>query len=526
MAYTADDTAIMEDLEDLFAWNPQPFRLATKEMGGSFSTTTRDPSWYDMHLAPDRICRKIVHAKDLHRKVAAVVDEKLRVIRERGISLDPPSARGYTDKIDRQLMLRRTSNPAQNELSIQSYYSKLTSEFCVYVASTLALHPHIWRAVVEWSPTPFAQVDAVCDGSLRLLYLYGGSKRQADGTMKHSGPDFVDPNLWQELLEISEKYGDMATWEMKSVSVGDGSLMLGVMALATGKESFEWLVCMGGEDHRFKSGHYAPCTTQLMDDPDTMSRFALEDAQLTSQAYSDASLDEILDDALRRGGSSLEKVQEFDRKLMQEAKGTVHEGAKHKGGEVTEAPTSKAGNLESGPPNSVPPHASEGELPSARPNGFWKSATSAFRKRSQDDHVPSSKPADSSSVSPASALHKLSQCLRAPQKGKLKISTALKPFNLRRKSSRKRSPSKSPRKNARAGTKDKKADRYGGPDEGEGEGLEPGEDGRPLTAHSVIQQVSYLVWSPLICERKPYFIVIGMGSSGTCTIYHLHPPLR
>jgi polyhydroxyalkanoate synthesis regulator phasin len=131
----------------------------------------------------------------------------------------------------------------------------------------------------------------------------------------------------------------MATWEMKSVSVRDGSLMLGVMALATGKEPFEWLVCQGGEDHKFKRRRRFPRTKQLMDDPETMSKFALDNAQLTFQTYSDTSLEEILDDALRRGGSSLEEVREFDRQLIQEAKGTAYNDAKQKVEEITRMKT-------------------------------------------------------------------------------------------------------------------------------------------------------------------------------------------
>jgi hypothetical protein len=39
-------------------------------------------------------------------------------------------------------------------------------------------------------------------------------------------------------MEVCNKYGDMATWEMKSLSVGDGAFMLGILALAAGKEQF------------------------------------------------------------------------------------------------------------------------------------------------------------------------------------------------------------------------------------------------------------------------------------------------
>jgi hypothetical protein len=155
MSDAHDNSAILEDLEDLFSWNPPPIRLATKEMGGSFSTRTRDPGWYDKHLALNRICKRIVHVKDLRRKVAAIVDDKLKTILDRNITLEPPTAPAYMRKAARELRIVR-SNPAQNELSIQTYYLQMTAAFCVHVASALALHPHTWESVIEWCLVPEA----------------------------------------------------------------------------------------------------------------------------------------------------------------------------------------------------------------------------------------------------------------------------------------------------------------------------------------------------------------------------------
>jgi hypothetical protein len=484
MSDAGDNSAILEDLEDLFSWCPSPFRLATEARGGSLSTYTREPAWYDKHLAPDRICKKIVHVKDLHRKVAAVVDEKLQDIRSRGIVLDPPTARGYVDKEDRRLMLLMTGNPAQNELSIQSYYDKVTSNFCIRVASTLALHPQIWRSVVEWTPVPITQGDAVCDGSLKLLFCLDSVKRERDQTVKHNGPHFVDEHLWHELMEVSEKYGDMAIWEMKSVSVGDGSLMLGIMALATGKEQFKWLVCKGGDDHTSKrKGHYAPPTRQLQDDPETRSKFGLDD----SNTDSDLTVDVILDQALVRGGSSLERVKEFDRKLIEDAKGIAQEYTEQEG---------NGGDLESRTPSCTLPTASPGEATSVSLTGFGKSIRTALRKWSQDEQGSSSRTAhpslpETKTTLPTSSHH---SDVCSPKKGKLKIFIE-QPFKFRRKPSQKRSSSKSPRKQAHPVANNKTRDKPGGDGEREdghdNGGVGDNECERPLTAQSVLQQVSH-----------------------------------
>jgi hypothetical protein len=101
--------------------------------------------------------------------------------------------------------------------------------------------------VEEASQSPVRGGDATCDGSLQFPYKFH-QKRALDGSVKK--PDFIDAGLWQEMMEVHKKYRDIATWEIKSLSVGDAGVMLGVMAMATGKEPFEWKTCPGGKEHR------------------------------------------------------------------------------------------------------------------------------------------------------------------------------------------------------------------------------------------------------------------------------------
>ena len=39
----------------------------------------------------------------------------------------------------------------------------------------------------------------------------------------------LHPAPMEELMEVNEKYGDLATWEIKSLSVGGSRTMLGVV---------------------------------------------------------------------------------------------------------------------------------------------------------------------------------------------------------------------------------------------------------------------------------------------------------
>ena len=73
---------ILDELEDLFAWSPAahtpgPLHLVhiSPEIEGF-----RQATFYDMHLATSCICKRIVHVKNLHRKISAIVNEKLEKI--------------------------------------------------------------------------------------------------------------------------------------------------------------------------------------------------------------------------------------------------------------------------------------------------------------------------------------------------------------------------------------------------------------------------------------------------------------
>lgn len=322
MPESSSDSAIMEELESLFAWNPLQFQLATKEMGGSLSTYTRDPAWYDMHLAPDRICKRLVHVKDLHKKIAAVVDDKLCKIRNDGITLEPPTVINFVRKEIRDVRLKRTNQPTKNEECLREYYKACTAEFCIPVASALALHPTTWASHIRWSSSPIAKGNAICDGSLQVLTMLNYNKRQICRTRKHVGPDYIDPSLWNELMEVREKYGDLATWEMKNLSVGDVRTMLGIVAMAGGvAEPFSWKTCNDPHHPEGKKKHFAPPTIQLLDDPSTMSKFGLDDPQLISTSLQQSDLNVYSDMSLRRGGSSLENAVKCDQQLMARAKG-------------------------------------------------------------------------------------------------------------------------------------------------------------------------------------------------------------
>jgi hypothetical protein len=120
----------------------------------------------------------------------------------------------------------------------------------------------------------------------------------------------MDEEQWKQLMEIRVKYRDLATWEIRTLSASDTDNMLGVMtmAVASGEGAFKWRFASGtpciSENKRSKTPRVNTC----LDAPETLSLVETpwEDSESSVSEQIPQTPDEILDDALRRGGSSLE----------------------------------------------------------------------------------------------------------------------------------------------------------------------------------------------------------------------------
>jgi hypothetical protein len=136
--------------------------------------------------------------------------------------------------------------PADEERSVRrEVLRKDDCELSLLVASTLALHPSAssWLRVIEWDSVPSNSDHAIADGVLRVLpyphLITSGQK---------------DPGDWDELLkfiedregfvEMVKRFQDLATWEMKSLSMAPEGVMEAIMNLPVGT-SFPWVKCLG-----------------------------------------------------------------------------------------------------------------------------------------------------------------------------------------------------------------------------------------------------------------------------------------
>jgi hypothetical protein len=308
-------TDIKAELDALFDWNPPPSQPFSNRRGWHPLQSYPTCSFYDMHIADRLILKRIVHVKHLHKKIACVVDEKLRSMEEKGTTLPPPTTPFITE--ERRLgSLAFVNTSMKRETSIQEFYSRTTSSFCVYVASTLAFHPKIWSSVLDWSVVPNHSGYAICDGSLQIPKPT--RKKGPTGDPLPFAWDFIEPDKRKLLMEVKRRYKDLATWEMKSLSVGDRDAMLGVITMAVTEETFKWNLCRGEPCVAKNKEHITWDPLRGLDAPETLALVTtpwydhdLSEEEQSQTSQLERTQEDIWDDSLKRGGSSLKVVSEF-----------------------------------------------------------------------------------------------------------------------------------------------------------------------------------------------------------------------
>lgn len=329
----------LDQLYSLFEWHPPPLQLAPIRMGGSRSKSSRPPGFYDKHLAPDLICKELVHIPNLHKKVASVVDQKLDALRgpDGRIALPSITSDILTSKELRDEQVEELEHRMKDEKAVVEFYAKTTAAYCVRVASTIALHPSKWKSVLNWSASTSQRSKAICDGSLQV--------RSYQPYMD----ELLDVDRLKELMEVGERYKDLATWEMKSLSVGNVGVMLEVMNMVAAGGLFPWSTCNGTcvSDKKARK-HRSERAIRGIDARETLNFFTApgNDPELGNGTYNPQSLypstiNDILDRALRRGGSSLEQAQAFNRELEEDVRRADSRS-------VTEGPMEQRPDLETG----------------------------------------------------------------------------------------------------------------------------------------------------------------------------------
>ena len=226
---------ISEELRNLFKWNPPTVQLLPTS---SKSPASRKPSFYDKLLDEDYILHHVRSLPSLAKDIANTSDTTLQSINDSDIQL-PPAAMAFPTATAR--LVAAVDRGMQNEGSVAQFYGRTTATYCSTVASMLALHPSIpvWTSILSWTATPSKSGYAIADGSVNIVGYSEPPIDEFDEIRKDIW-DSLEPSLCRVLLRVKEVYPDLATWEIKSLSVGTHEVMEGVRREATTGIRFRW----------------------------------------------------------------------------------------------------------------------------------------------------------------------------------------------------------------------------------------------------------------------------------------------
>lgn len=241
---TTPGPLICEELQSLLDWNPPELEPQEHENGGSVTKKIGSRKFYDKHLTTDLILKHFQYHPDLAAQIASTVDTAIKAALADGGKLPPPGGQ-LMGPLDREEHIACLPHVISKALPITVFYDKVTSHLCIPIASTLALHPKHdrWLSLLVWSMVPNAGSFATADGSLQILNFDDNKLGDATKKILSRIKANMDPGMLEAVRKLSTTYPDLAVWEMKSLTVGDEDVILGIKRLASSGRAFNWVTC-------------------------------------------------------------------------------------------------------------------------------------------------------------------------------------------------------------------------------------------------------------------------------------------
>ncbi|KAJ3515652.1 hypothetical protein NLJ89_g1620 [Agrocybe chaxingu] len=224
-------TPAMSSNEALQAFMDWKTTRLIKSTSHTPSTGTRQPKYYDMHLAPPLRLERIVVLPDLPELISGVCDKYLENFDASPIPL--ATFPKYKEQGDERGKIRKISN----EKTLQARYAEESGQWCPMVASALAFNLKSWNEdIFKFTlKASTQQAHAKADGFMHIQDQQLGPEvsRKVDLIRKH--------NLNHPVI-----------WEFKSLTVGDFRRM---RALTRIEGQFHWQTCNILDKHKLKCGH-------------------------------------------------------------------------------------------------------------------------------------------------------------------------------------------------------------------------------------------------------------------------------
>lgn len=234
MSSTSDapSRTILQELDDLFSWNPPPLIHNPNKRK---STASRRPTFYDKHFSDKAILKRVVHVPSLVRDLAEIVDSALEAAKP----ALPPFPGRFIKAKQRDSTVKRQRTRVRSEKGVGEFFQATTGDFCPPVASTLLLHPD---AVPEWQSLISFTSDVSSSG---YATMDGEHSFQQPGTLTEVERDL--DTILEKMDSVTRRFVQrmrasetpLITFQFKSLTVGPFKVMDAIIKMS----EFSWDRC-------------------------------------------------------------------------------------------------------------------------------------------------------------------------------------------------------------------------------------------------------------------------------------------
>ena len=230
-AAAASQSIVLEELNNLFSWNPRRLKLLPCMLSGKPSTTTRKTAFFDLHFSAKLALKRIVHLPSLLKDLEKTVDSALDDAKHTLPAL-PPFLAGEA----RRGTVLSVPNLVRDEKGVSSFYSRTTGLYCPIVASALALHPTSWTSLIYWTDSVSSSKYAISDGELAF---WPADHDTEEGQSREAIVNAIEIGRREILKAMRDKQKPLMTYKFRSLSAGPVEVMTAIPELG----DFEWTYC-------------------------------------------------------------------------------------------------------------------------------------------------------------------------------------------------------------------------------------------------------------------------------------------
>jgi len=226
--------ATPQELADFLAWRPLPLVPATEDLVPSLEK--RRAAFYDKHLNPNFVLRRIRYDPQLLSRLTSVVDEAIG-------SAESLPAWSLSSPNTRQIIIKRARQRMYDKSMLINYYLAVIADEVPSIASTLVLHPtsSTWDGLLQWR-------EALDPRRLADAYLEW-TNPSIDSEESLATWDEMPPTVRQLAERLRQLAPVLIPWEFKTLGSGSQWLKTAVKAvLADPERPFNWRFCSSRSD--------------------------------------------------------------------------------------------------------------------------------------------------------------------------------------------------------------------------------------------------------------------------------------